>query len=39
MEGYNLRFGLTWVDHATGERRWKKSRHFYSEVCHSRMVN
>lgn len=23
--GYDLRFGLTWVNHETGERRWKKS--------------
>jgi len=39
MDGYNLRFGLTWVDHRTGERRWKKSRHYFSEVCKTRMVD
>lgn len=39
MDGYNQRFGLTWVNHETGERRWKKSRYFFSEVCHKRMVN
>ena len=39
LDGHNLRFGLTWVDAVTGERRWKKSRYFYSEVCHKRMVN
>lgn len=39
LDGYNQRFGLTWVDHETGERRWKKSRYFFSDVCHKRMVN
>ena len=38
-EGYRLRFGLTWVDHKTGRRRWKKSRYFFSEICKSKMVN
>ncbi len=39
MDGYRLRFGLTWVDHATGERVWKKSRYYFSEVCKTRMVD
>ena len=39
ISGYDLRFGLTWVDHETGERRWKKSRHYFSEICKSRLVN
>ena len=39
LDGYNLRFGLTWVDHKTGERRWKKSRYYYAEVCKNKMVN
>lgn len=38
-EGYRLRFGLTWVDHKTGERVWKKSRYYFSEICKSRLVN
>ena len=39
LDGYNLRFGLTYVDHETGQRRWKKSRYYYAEVCKNRMVN
>ena len=39
LDGYRLRFGLTWVDHVTGERCWKKSRHYFSEICKSKMVN
>ena len=39
LDGYRLRFGLTWVDHKTGERRWKKSRHYFSEICKSKLVN
>ena len=39
MSGYDLRFGLTWVDHKTGERRWKKSRHYFSEICKTKLVN
>ena len=39
MSGYFLRFGLTWVDHKTGERRWKKSRHWFSNVCKSRILD
>ena len=37
--GDQLRFGLTWVDHETGERVWKKSRYYFSEICKSKMVN
>ena len=37
--GDQLRFGLTWVDHETGERCWKKSRYYFSEICKTRMVN
>ena len=39
LDGYRLRFGMTWVNHETGERRWKKSRHYFSEICKSKMVN
>ena len=39
LDGYNLRFGLTWVDHTTGKRTWKKSRYYFSDVCKSKMVN
>lgn len=39
LDGYRIRFGLTWVDHQTGERRWKKSRHYFSQVCKSHMVD
>ena len=39
LDGYRLRFGLTWVDHETGERIWKKSRHYFSEICKSKKVN
>lgn len=39
QDGYRLRFGLTWVDHNTGRRRWKKSRYYFSEICKSRMIN
>ena len=39
LDGYRLRFGLTWVDHKTGERRWKKSRHYFSEICKTKLVN
>ena len=37
--GDELRFGLTWVNHETGERCWKKSRYYFSEVCKTKMVN
>ena len=39
LSGYDLRFGLTWVDHETGERRWKKSRYYFSEICRTHMVD
>ncbi|MEA4912539.1 MAG: family 1 glycosylhydrolase [Oscillospiraceae bacterium] len=39
LEGYRLRFGLTWVDHESGERRWKKSRYYFSEICKTHMVD
>ena len=39
QDGHRLRFGLTWVDHATGERRWKASRHYFSEICKTKLVN
>ena len=39
LRGYELRFGLTWVDHKTGRKVWKKSRYFFSEVCKTKMVN
>ena len=39
LDGYRLRFGMTWVDHKTGERRWKKSRHYFSQICKSKLVD
>jgi len=39
LDGYHLRFGLTWVDPNTGETEWKKSRYYFSEVCKSHLVN
>lgn len=39
LDGYRLRFGLTWVDHETGRRRWKNSRYFFSDICKTHMVN
>ena len=39
QSGYRYRFGLTWVDRATGRRRWKDSRHYFSKVCKTRMVD
>lgn len=39
LDGYRIRFGLTWVDHETGRRRWKKSRHYFSEICKTHMVD
>ena len=39
LDGYRLRFGLTWVDHETGRRRWKNSRYYFSKVCKTRIVN
>lgn len=39
QDGYRLRFGLTWVDHKTGRRRWKKSRHYFSLICKTHLVD
>jgi len=39
QDGYRLRFGLTWVDHKTGRRRWKKSRHYFSNICKTHMID
>ena len=39
MSGYDLRFGLTWVDHTTGRRRWKNSRHYFSQICKTHQVD
>ena len=39
LDGYRLRFGLTWVDHNTGRRRWKNSRYYFSKVCKTKIVN
>ena len=39
QDGYRLRFGLTWVDHTTGQRRWKQSRYYFSEICKTKLVN
>ncbi|MDR2114029.1 MAG: beta-glucosidase [Bifidobacteriaceae bacterium] len=37
-EGYRPRFGLFYVDYATGERIWKDSARFYAEVIRHREV-
>jgi len=39
QSGYKFRFGLTWVDRATGRRRWKNSRYYFQKVCKTRMVD
>ena len=39
LDGFGLRFGLTYVNHETGERRWKKSRYYFSEICKTKLVN
>lgn len=39
QSGFSHRFGLTWVDHETGKRRWKKSRYYFSTVCKRMMVD
>lgn len=39
LDGYRLRFGLTWVDHETGKRRWKKSRYYFSQICKTHMID
>ena len=39
LDGYNQRFGLTWVDHTTGKRTWKNSRHYFSQICKTHMVD
>jgi len=39
LNGYRLLFGLTWVDHKTGEKAWRKSRYYFSEICKSHMIN
>jgi len=39
LTGYEQRFGLTWVDHVTGRRRWKKSREYFQKIAKSRMVD
>lgn len=36
--GYKWRFGLTWVNHETGERRWKQSRYYFSDVCKTGII-
>ena len=39
LTGLDHRFGLTWVDHETGRRRWKKSRYYFSEICKTHTVD
>ena len=39
QSGFRFRFGLTWVDHETGERAWKKSRHYFAQICKHKMVD
>lgn len=37
LVGYDYRFGLTYVDEK-GNRTWKKSRHYFSDICKSKIV-
>ena len=37
-EGYDQRFGLTWVDFESGERTLKQSGHWYAEVAANNRV-
>ena len=39
LTGYDHRFGLTWVDHETGQTCWKKSRYYLQAICGTRMIN
>ena len=39
QDTYRLRFGLTYVDHKTSERRWKKSHYDFSEICKNKTAN
>ena len=39
LSGYDQRFGLTWVDHKTFRRRWKKSRYYFQKVAQNHMVD
>ena len=39
LSGLSHRFGLTWVDHDTGRRRWKKSRYYFQQICTTKMVD
>ena len=39
LSGLSHRFGLTWVDHETGRRRWKKSRYYFQNICNTMMVD
>jgi beta-glucosidase len=38
-EGYDQRFGLTWIDFATGERILKQSGHWYAGVAADNRVS
>ena len=39
QSGFAHRFGLTWVDHQTGQRKWKKSRYYFSDICKKLIVD
>lgn len=39
LTGNSHRFGLTWVDHETGRRRWKKSRYYFQKICQTMTVD
>ena len=39
LSGYDQRFGLTWVDHKTFRRRWKKGRYYFQKVAQNHMVD
>ncbi len=37
LVGYDYRFGLTFVDEQ-GNRTWKKSRYYFSDICKTHMI-
>lgn len=39
LSGYDLTFGLTWVDRESGKRVWKDSRYYFSEICKTHRIN
>lgn len=39
LSGYDLTFGLTWVDQQTGRREWKDSRYYFSSICKTGIID